>query len=152
MQVPRTKKETGKGSTVHLTIGEVEETIARHNVNGSSQDVKLTTNYSYDHQGRMLTEKVKVDDNGDEITTVANKYNELGELVKKYLHGNSTAHYFNQALKKNSKSEVSRYYLAITQAYLKQYDQARTNYQWLVCQHRKNKLVVLTHKCPQRPW
>jgi RHS repeat-associated protein len=74
---------------------EVTETIIRHNVSGSTQEVKLATTYAYDHQGRLLSEKMKIND-GTEITLASYKYNELGEQIAKYLHGSSSGSDFNQ--------------------------------------------------------
>lgn len=56
------------------------------------------------------------------------------------------AHYFNRALVDNPESEVSRYYLAITQAYLKQYDNARSNYEWLVKKSSNKKIKELSNR------
>ncbi len=57
--------------------------------------MKLTTNYKYDHQGQLLSEKMKIND-GTEITLTSYKYNELGEQIAKYLHGSSSGSDFNQ--------------------------------------------------------
>ena len=78
-------------------VGEPEQVILRHNISGTTEDIKLTTNYVYDHQGRLLTENMQVD-NEDEICIAAYSYNELGEVMKKYLHGNSSNQYFNQVV------------------------------------------------------
>jgi len=75
--------------------GEILESVTRHNAVGSGQDVKLTNLFEYDHQGRLLSEKIKVN-NGTEITLAANRYNELGELISKYLHGDYGGNNFNQ--------------------------------------------------------
>ncbi len=75
---------------------EITENIVRHNVDGSIQDVKLATTYTYDHQGRLLTEKIEIDDNSTPLTLAAYEYNELGEQITKYLHGNSSSENFNQ--------------------------------------------------------
>ena len=77
--------------------GEPEQVTLRHNISGTTEDIKLTTNYVYDHQGRLLTEKMQVD-NEDEICIAAYSYNDLGEVIKKYLHGNSSNQYFNQVV------------------------------------------------------
>ncbi len=81
--------------TKYNFTGQVEETVLRHNVNGTSEGIKLTTTYKYGHQGRLFTEKVQVG-GGEVITIAANEYNELGEVVKKYLHGSGAGHHFNQ--------------------------------------------------------
>jgi hypothetical protein len=57
--------------------------------------MKLATTYAYDHQGRLLSEKMKIND-GTEITLASYKYNELGEQIAKYLHGSSSGGDFNQ--------------------------------------------------------
>jgi hypothetical protein len=74
--------------------GEITETTTVHN-HGQSSQVKLATTYSYDHQGRLLSEKMKIND-GTEITLASYKYNELGEQIAKYLHGSSSGSDFNQ--------------------------------------------------------
>lgn len=53
-------------------------------------------------------------------------------------------HYFTKALDQNPKNEVTRYYLAITQAYLKQYDKAKINYQWLVKNAKSQRIKELS--------
>jgi hypothetical protein len=55
----------------------------------------------------------------------------------------AASHYFNRALNANPNSEVSRYYLAITQAYLKEYEKARENYTWLVDKGNNQKIKKL---------
>ncbi len=74
--------------------GQPEENVLVHQV-GSSPEVKMTTNYTYDHQGRLLHETVKMDDLTP-VTVAANTYNEIGELLTKYLHGSETGDNFNQ--------------------------------------------------------
>ncbi|MGD9580261.1 MAG: tol-pal system YbgF family protein [Vampirovibrionia bacterium] len=56
------------------------------------------------------------------------------------------SHYFNKAIQDNPQSDVSRYYLAITQAYLKQYDKARDNYQYLVDKSKNKKIKELSQR------
>ena len=74
--------------------GQPEKTVLNHQVPGQI-NVKMTTLYAYDHQGRLLTEKIQMDDQ-NEITITANKYNEIGELQTRYLHGSSSGSDFNQ--------------------------------------------------------
>nr|WP_319571059.1 DUF6443 domain-containing protein [uncultured Draconibacterium sp.] len=76
-------------------VGKPELTVTTHNTDGTGEDVKMTSTYKYDHQGRLLTEKFKLN-NDAEITLVANEYGELGELTSKYLHGTTAAEKFNQ--------------------------------------------------------
>ena len=75
--------------------GDVTATTTVHNY-GQSKQVKLATTYAYDHQGRLLSEKLEINDNNEPVTVAANVYNELGELVSKYLHGDESGNDFNQ--------------------------------------------------------
>ncbi|WP_430936510.1 DUF6443 domain-containing protein [Saccharicrinis sp. 156] len=64
---------------------QVLETIQEH-MDGSKNDLlTVTKNFEYDHAGRLLETTCKVN-NQDAIVLNASKYNELGELVEKYLH------------------------------------------------------------------
>ncbi len=74
--------------------GQVTRTTTVHN-HGQGNQVMLATTYAYDHQGRVTTEKLKINQQ-DEITLAAYKYNKLGEQVAKYLHGSSSGNDFNQ--------------------------------------------------------
>lgn len=56
------------------------------------------------------------------------------------------AHYFTRAIRENPDSDVSRYYLAITQAYLKKYDEAKVNYEWLVAKSKNKKIKELSNR------
>ncbi|OFX25544.1 MAG: hypothetical protein A2041_13175 [Bacteroidetes bacterium GWA2_31_9b] len=47
--------------------------------------IKIHENYTYDHAGRMLKTTHKINDQ-DEIVIASMRYNELGELIQKYLH------------------------------------------------------------------
>ncbi|MFV0267100.1 MAG: DUF6443 domain-containing protein [Draconibacterium sp.] len=76
-------------------VGKPEVVVTTHNPDGAGEDVKMTSTYNYDHQGRLLTEKFKLN-NDDEITLLANEYGELGELASKYLHGTTASEKFNQ--------------------------------------------------------
>jgi RHS repeat-associated protein len=87
----------GKTDVVYTNYnfaGEITETTTIHN-HGQSNQVKLATNFKYDHQGRLLSEKMKIN-GGTEITLASYKYNELGEQIAKYLHGSSSGSDFNQ--------------------------------------------------------
>ena len=76
-------------------VGDVTATTTVHNY-GQSKQVKLATTYAYDHQGRLLSEKLEINDNNEPVTVAANVYNELCELVIKYLHGDENGDNFNQ--------------------------------------------------------
>ncbi|MBE0640283.1 MAG: hypothetical protein IH598_17345 [Bacteroidales bacterium] len=69
-----------------------------HNASASPNEIVLITNYTYDHQGRMLGEKLKMNDH-PQVTTKAYEYNELGDLVNTYMHGSATGQSFNQKVK-----------------------------------------------------
>jgi RHS repeat-associated protein len=65
----------------------VTQTKQEH-YNGSEQ-ITLEKWFEYDHAGRLLATREKV--NGQpEITLNAMKYNEVGEMITKYLHSNQT--------------------------------------------------------------
>lgn len=61
--------------------------------------ITLRYNYTYDHMGRVLAEKLSVDNNTS-ITLQAVEYNELGEPVNTWLGGSTTGEGFNQKLTK----------------------------------------------------
>ena len=86
--------ETDVGYSNYNFAGEITETTTIHN-HGQSNQVKLATTYAYDHQGRLLTKKMKIN-GGTEITLASYKYNELGEQIAKYLHGSGSGSDFNQ--------------------------------------------------------
>ena len=69
-----------------------------HNASSSPDEIMLITNYTYDHQGRLLEEKLKMNDQ-PQVTTKAYEYNELGDLVNTYMHGSATGQNFNQNVK-----------------------------------------------------
>jgi hypothetical protein len=55
-----------------------------------SEHITLEKWYEYDHAGRLMATRTKI--NGQpEITLSAMKYNDLGELITKYLHSNQTS-------------------------------------------------------------
>lgn len=68
----------------------------RDNTSGVAQQT-LTTTLAYDHQGRLLTEKMKIN-SGSEITLSSLTYNELGEVIARYLHGDASGNNFNQKM------------------------------------------------------
>ena len=86
--------KTDVAYTNYNFAGEITETTTIHN-HGQSNQVKLATTYAYDHQGRLLSEKMKIND-GTEITLSSYQYNELGEQIARYLHGSSSGSDFNQ--------------------------------------------------------
>jgi RHS repeat-associated protein len=93
-----TDNHMGKKDVIYTNYnfaGEITETTTIHN-HGLSNQVKLATAYGYDHQGRLLTEKIEIDDSGAPVTLASYEYNELGEQIAKYLHGNSSGSDFNQ--------------------------------------------------------
>jgi hypothetical protein len=55
----------------------------------------------------------------------------------------AASHLFRKALQQNPNSDVSRYYLAITYAYLQDYEKARENYQILVTKGTNPKIKKL---------
>jgi len=69
-----------------------------HNASASTNEIRLITNYIYDHQGRMLEEKLQLNDHAP-LTAKAYEYNELGDQVNTYMHGNATGQNFNQKVK-----------------------------------------------------
>lgn len=81
--------------TAYNFVGNPEVTVTTHNIDGDGEDVKMTSTYKYDHQGRLLTEKLKLN-NDTEITLVANEYGDLGELASKYLNGTAASEKYNQ--------------------------------------------------------
>ncbi len=80
-------------STAFNFSGQPLITKLAHTVGANT--VTLETTYVYDHQGRLLSEKLK-HNGGTEITLTANEYTDLGELKSKYLHGTSAGSNFNQ--------------------------------------------------------
>jgi RHS repeat-associated protein len=55
-----------------------------------SENIRLEKAFEYDHAGRLLATRQKINDQ-PEITTNAMRYNELGELSTKYLHSEQTS-------------------------------------------------------------
>jgi RHS repeat-associated protein len=77
---------------------EITESITSHYVNGqASEQIVLITKYSYDHLGRLLEEKLKLNDN-DFITLKALQYNEIGDVINTYLHSSGGGQNFNQKI------------------------------------------------------
>ena len=74
----------------------ITETVTSHYINGQQeQQLVLITRYAYDHQSRLLEEKLKFNDQ-DFITLRAMEYNAIGDLINTYLHKSATGQGFNQ--------------------------------------------------------
>ncbi len=73
---------------------QVTEHISTH-TSTTQSEIVLINKYEYDHQGRIVNEKTKIDDQPF-ITSKSIKYNELGEVTNTYLHGSETGQNFNQ--------------------------------------------------------
>jgi RHS repeat-associated protein len=77
---------------------EITESITSHYVDGqASEQIVLITKYSYDHQGRLLEEKQKLNGN-DFITLKSLQYNEIGDVINTYLHSSADGQNFNQKI------------------------------------------------------
>ncbi len=63
---------------------EVSQTTQVHSVPGQD-DLTVTKEFDYDHMGRLLETRIQVNTQ-DKIVLNQSRYNELGELVTKYLH------------------------------------------------------------------
>jgi len=70
------------------------QTQQQHILDGSVQ-LTITETYDYDHAGRLLETTHQVNDQ-DPIILNAMRYNELGELVEKYLHAKKGSNAFVQ--------------------------------------------------------
>jgi RHS repeat-associated protein len=55
-----------------------------------SESITLEKWFEYDHTGRLLDTKLQIN-NQNKITQNAMKYNEVGDLITKYLHSNQTS-------------------------------------------------------------
>lgn len=64
--------------------GQPEKIVREHYVSGNPS-VKVTTEYRYDHWGRLLDTWKQIDSN-DPVLTSGNEYNEIGQLAGKRLH------------------------------------------------------------------
>jgi len=90
--------ETTSKEVVHTKYnfsGQPEKTVTEHRKGNSAALQTVTTTYAYDHQGRLLTEKLKLNSE-NEITLASVTYNELGEAVTRYQHGDASGNKFNQ--------------------------------------------------------
>ncbi|MGQ8337100.1 DUF6443 domain-containing protein [Sunxiuqinia sp. A32] len=77
--------------------GQPEKTVLKHNVN-SQQEITMATCYEYDHQGRLLNEKLQMDDSETVTTLATYQYNDIGELLSKYLHDPGSGGNYNQKI------------------------------------------------------
>ena len=75
--------------------GQLTHTLLRHKRLAGSETLLVNTWYEYDHQGRLLSEKMQVNEE-DIVTLAAYGYNEIGTQIVKYLHGSSDANRFSQ--------------------------------------------------------
>lgn len=69
--------------------GKVLETLSTHQ-KASSNIVTITDTFAYDHVGRLLTQKQKINNQNQE-TLSANTYDDLGQLVTKGVGGTGTS-------------------------------------------------------------
>ena len=75
--------------------GQLTHTLLRHKRLAGSETLLVNTWHEYDHQGRLLSEKMQVNEE-DVVTLAAYGYNEIGTQIVKYLHGSSDANRFSQ--------------------------------------------------------
>ncbi len=75
--------------------GQPVKTVTEHRKGNASYQQTLVTSLAYDHQGRLLTTKMKINSD-NEFTLASLKYNELGEVIARYLHGDASGNNFNQ--------------------------------------------------------
>jgi len=69
-------------------VGKVLETKSRHTKSGQST-ITTYDNFKYDHMGRLVSQKQKVDANADEVI-VQNNYDVIGQLTSKGVGGKTT--------------------------------------------------------------
>jgi RHS repeat-associated protein len=69
--------------------GRIIKVIRQHGINGANYQHMITQELEYDHSNR-LTEIWYTIDQEPRILMSAQKYNEIGELIEKYLHGTGT--------------------------------------------------------------
>lgn len=73
-------------TTQYDFAGRVLHTYTKHsNPQSSSASTRILKEFEYDHAGRLLSIKEKLNDTGSLKTLVTNSYNELGELESKKL-------------------------------------------------------------------
>jgi len=65
-------------------VGKVEKTKHEHTTSDNSETMR--ENYQYDHAGRLISTTHKIN-NEQEVVLNKMKYNELGQLIEKNLHG-----------------------------------------------------------------
>ncbi len=71
---------------------QVLSSVRKHFVN-SVQQLKLTTEFDYDHAGRLINTWETLNDNGTRVLLAQNTYNELGQLItkKRYSENNGSS-------------------------------------------------------------
>ena len=108
------KKSTLFNSTYYDKYGNVLRTVSENHLKGKdvltniyediiylvtrneqehhkgSENIYLEKWYEYDHTGRLMATREKIN-NQPAITLSAPKYNEVGEMITKYLHSNQTS-------------------------------------------------------------
>ncbi len=62
---------------------EVENTLHLHT--GAGDDLRILRGFEYDHTGRLIENTYKINSN-DEVVLALLEYNEIGDLIAKYLH------------------------------------------------------------------
>lgn len=70
-------------SKVNFT-GDVLKTVEQHNANG--EEIEIMQNFTYDHGKRLIEASHQINEE-DEVVVSIQKYNELGQLSHKKLHG-----------------------------------------------------------------
>lgn len=83
--------------TAYNFAGQPVKTVTEHRKGNSSCQQTLAATFDFDHQGRLLTQKMTI--NSDNAVTLSSlTYNELGEVVARYLHGDAAGNNFNQKI------------------------------------------------------
>ena len=93
--------ETTSKEVVHTKYnftGQPEKTVTEHRKGNGVAGQTLATTFEYDHQGRLLTEKLNINNAASDITVLSLEYNELGEITSRYLHGDAAGNNFNQKI------------------------------------------------------
>jgi RHS repeat-associated protein len=76
--------------------GELESSIRTHIANGAT--TKIANRYEYDHMGRQLATMESINEQPEVVLTKLG-YNEIGQLLKKYLHSANSGNSFAQTVK-----------------------------------------------------
>ena len=85
----------GKTSNVYDFTGNILETYQDHT--SSVDQIAIKNEMNYDHTGRLLTVTETVSSDAP-VITVANNYNELGELIEKNLHSTNNGSSYLQSV------------------------------------------------------